>query len=144
MAKIPEALHEPVSTAFPKNPCFVGTVQPDGWAQFSPRGSVVVLGDETMGYWDRGSGTTHDEVKDGSKVMVFFRSPDLRASGILPKGGIARFYGIATVHTEGPRREEVWNKMVQPERDHDPDKKGRAVILKIERAEDLSRNPLES
>ena len=99
MAKIPEALHQPVSTAFPKNPCFVGTVQPDGWAQFSPRGSVVVLGDETMGYWDRGSGTTHDEVKDGSKVMVFFRSPDLRASGILPKGGIARFYGIATVHT---------------------------------------------
>ncbi|MBT3350233.1 MAG: hypothetical protein HOC91_09095 [Nitrospinaceae bacterium] len=143
MAKIPEFLHEPVSNAFPKNPCFIGTVQPDGWAQFSPRGSVVVLDEETIGYWDRGSGSTHDGVEDGSKVMVFFRSPELGASRVLPLGGIARFYGIATVHNEGAGRELVWNKMIEHERDKDPEKKGRAVILKIERAEDLYRKPLQ-
>lgn len=142
MAKIPEALHEPLNTAYPEFVCLVGTVQPGGWAQIGPRGSVVVLDDETVGYWDRGTGTTHDAVKDGSTVTVFFKSPEMKDAGVLPKGGIARLYGTATIHNEGPIREEIWTKMVQYERDSDPEKKGRAVTLKIERAEDLAHNPL--
>ncbi len=102
MAKIPEALHAPINSAFPKNVCLVGTVQPGGWAQISPRGSMLVFDGGTLAYWDRGSGATHAEVKDGSKVTVFFRNPELRASGVLPKGGIARFYGTASVHTLAP------------------------------------------
>ncbi len=142
MAKIPEALHGPINSAFPKNVCLVGTVQPGGWAQISPRGSVLVFDAETLAYWDRGGGTTHDEVKDGSKVTVFFRNPELRASGVLPRGGIARFYGTASIHTEGAVREEIWGKMIPPEKDQDPEKKGRGVLLKIERAEDLAHEPL--
>ncbi len=142
MAKIPEALHEHINAAFPKNVCLVGTVQPGGWAQISPRGSVLVFDDETLAYWDRGSGATHDEVSDGSQVTVFFKNPELRASGILPRGGIARFYGTASIHTEGPVREQIWEKMIQPEKDHDPEKKGRGVLLKIDRAEDLAHGPL--
>ncbi len=142
MPKIPEALHEPINTALPKNVCLAGTVQPDGWAQISPKGSTLVYDDETIAYWDRGRGSTHDAVQDGTKVMVFFRSPELREKKILPKGGIARFYGTATIYNEGPVREEVWERMVQPERDHDPEKKGRAVLLKIDRAEDLAGDPL--
>lgn len=143
MAKIPKALHEPINIAFPKNVCLAGTVQPDGWAQISPKGSTMVYDDETIAYWDRGGGSTYNAVQDGTKVMVFFRNPELREKKILPKGGIARFYGTAKIYTEGPVREEVWERMVQPERDHDPEKKGRAVLLKIERAEDLSGAPLE-
>ena len=37
----------------------------------------------------------------------------------------------------GPQYEEVWRKLVQPEKDRDPDKKGFAVLIKVERAEDL-------
>ena len=142
MTRIPVALHGPINSAFPKNVCLVGTVQPGGWAQISPRGSVLVFDDETLAYWDRGGGTTHDEVKDGSKVTVFLRDPELRASGILPKGGIARFYGTASIHTEGAIREAIWEELVQPEKDHDPEKKGRGVLLKIDRVEDLGHTPL--
>ncbi len=140
MAKIPEALHEHINSAFPQNVCLVGTVQPGGWAQISPRGSVLVFDGDTLAYWDRGSGTTHDEVKDGSKITVFYRNANIRE--ILPRGGVARFYGSATVHNEGPVRDEIYEKMVQPERDKDPDKKGRGVLIKIERAEDLAHKPL--
>jgi hypothetical protein len=75
---------------------------------------------------------------DGSKVTVYFRKPQLRADGVLPGGGIARFYGVATIHKSGAAYEEVWRRLVQPEKDRDPDKKGFAVLIKIERAEDLN------
>jgi hypothetical protein len=66
----------------------------------------------------------------------------LRADGTLPKGGIARFYGTATIQKSGLAYEEVWRKLVQPEKDRDPDKKGFAVLIKVERAEDLEGLPL--
>ena len=36
----------------------------------------------------------------------------------------------------------MWRRLVQPEKDRDPDKKGFAVLIKVERAEDLSGKPL--
>ena len=56
------------------------------------------------------------------------RKPQLRTDSVLPKGGIARFYGTATIHEAGPVYEEVWKRLVQPEKDRDPEKKGFAVL----------------
>jgi hypothetical protein len=61
----------------------------------------------------------------------------------LPAGGIARFYGIAKVHKSGPMYDKVWTQLIQPEKDRDPDKKGYAVTIKVERAEDLTGKPLD-
>ncbi len=143
MAKIPEKLWSYINSAYPENVCLVCTQQPDGYAQASPRGSIVVYDAETLGYWNRGGGKTSEGVSDGSKVMVYFRDPATRNDELLPIGGIARFYGTATVHKDGEVREKVWEDMVQPERDRDPDKKGYAVLVKIERAENLAHKPLE-
>jgi hypothetical protein len=38
--------------------------------------------------------------------------------------------------------EEVWRRLVQPEKDRDPQKAGYAVLVEIERAEDLDGQPL--
>jgi hypothetical protein len=38
--------------------------------------------------------------------------------------------------------EEVWRRLVQPEKDRDPNKAGFAVLIDIERAEDLDGAPL--
>ncbi len=143
MAKIPNALREPIGTAFPANVVLVGTIMPDGYVQISPRGSTLVFDDETIAFWDRGSGHTHDNMKDGDKVTLFFRDPELRASGVLPAGGVARFYGTVTIHADGPTRDAVWDRMIEPEKNAAADKKGRAVLVAIERAEDLKHNPLE-
>ena len=142
MAKIPTVLHEHINTAFPANVCLVGTVQPNGFAQISPRGSTMVYDDEHLALWERGKGSTNAMLKDGAKVTVYLRKPQLRESGVLPKGGIARFYGTAQVLKSGPAYEKVWEKLVQPEKERDPDKKGFAVLIKVERAEDLDGQPL--
>ena len=142
MASIPKTLQPHIDTAFPDNVCLIGTTLPNGYAQITPRGSTMVLDDQHIALWERGKGSTTGAMKDGSKVTVYFRKPQLRADGVLPKGGIARFYGTAAVVKSGPRYEEVWRRLVQPEKDRDPDKKGFAVLIKIERAEDLDGTAL--
>ncbi len=142
MTAIPKILHEHINTAFPANVCLVATVLPSGFAQVSPRGSTMVYDDEHLALWERGKGSTNANLKDGTKVTVFLRKPQLRESGVLPKGGIARFYGTARIEKSGPAYEEVWRRLVQPEKDRDPDKKGFAVLIKVERAEDLGGQPL--
>ena len=142
MATIPKALHEHINSAFPAHVCLVATVLPNGFAQVTPRGSTMVLDDEHLALWERGKGSTNANLANGTKVTVFLRKPALRESGLLPKGGIARFYGTAEIHKSGPVYEEIWARLVQPEKDRDPEKKGFGVRIKVERAEDLDGQPL--
>jgi hypothetical protein len=142
MAVIPKVLHEHINTAFPAHVCLVGSVLPNGYAQVSPRGSTMVFDDTHLALWERGKGSTTANMTDGTKLTVFLRKPQLREAGILPKGGVARFYGTARIHTSGPAYEAVWTRLVQPEKDRDPDKKGFAVLIEVERAEDLDGQPL--
>lgn len=142
MATIPKVLHEHINSAFPVNVCLVATVLPNGFAQVTPRGSTMVFDDEHLALWERGKGTTNANLKDGTKVTVFFRKPQLREAGVLPKGGIARFYGTAAIRKSGAVYEEIWKRLIQPEKDRDPEKKGFGVLIKVERAEDLDGAPL--
>jgi hypothetical protein len=143
MAKIPKVLHEHINSAFPVNVCLVATMLPNGYAQVTPRGSTMVFDDEHLALWERGKGTTNANMKDGTKVTVFFRKSQLRETGLLPRGGIARFYGTASIHRSGEAYEEIWQRLIQPERDRDPEKKGFGVLIKVDRAEDLEGTPLD-
>jgi hypothetical protein len=90
LAKIPQVLHEHINTAYPANVCLIGTVLPSGFAQITPRGSTMVFDDEHIALWERGRGTTTENLTDGTSVTIFMRKPALRETGILPKGGILR------------------------------------------------------
>jgi hypothetical protein len=142
MAKIPKVLHDHINTAFPANVCLLGSVLPNGFAQVTPRGGTMVYDDEHIGLWERGSGSSAAAMHDDTKLMIYFRKPSLREEGVLPRGGIARFYGTAKIYRSGPVYDEVWRRLVQPEKDRDPDKKGYAVLIAVERAEDLAGEAL--
>jgi hypothetical protein len=142
MATIPKVLQPHINTAFPANVCLVGSVLPNGYAQVSPRGSTMAFDDTHIALWERGKGSTNENLADDTRLTVFFRKPQLREEGVLPKGGIARFYGRARIHRSGPIYEEVWRRLVQPEKDRDSEKKGHAVLIEIESAEDLDGQPL--
>jgi hypothetical protein len=143
VATIPKVLQPHINTAFPANVCLVGSVLPNGFAQVSPRGSTMVYDDTHIGLWERGKGSTNENLADGTKLTVYFRKPQLREEGVLPKGGIARFYGRVKIYRSGPVYEEVWRRLVQPEKDRDPEKQGHAVLIEIERAEELDGAPLK-
>ncbi len=142
MAKIPASLREHFDTAFPANVVLVGSVLPNGFAQVTPRGSAQVFDDEHISLWERGRGSTNAAIQDGTKLTFYFRKPQLRENGMLPNGGVARFYGTAAVHKSGPIYDQIWQRLIQPEKDRDPEKKGFAVLVKIERAENLAGQAL--
>lgn len=143
MAKIPQSLRQHINTAFPANVCLLGSVLPNGFAQITPRGGTMVYDEEHIGLWERGSGSSAEAMRDGSRLTIYFRKPSLREEGILPRGGIARFYGTAKIYKSGPVYDEVWRRLIQPEKDRDPEKKGYAVLIAVDRAEDLAGEPLK-
>ena len=136
MPGIPKTLQPHINSAFPNDVCLIGTVLPNGYAQITPRGSTQVFDDEHFSLWERGRGSTTENLTDGTRVTIYFRKPQLRADGIL------RFYGTAQLFKSGPTYEEVWTRLIQPEKDRDPDKKGFAVLIEVERAEELDGTPL--
>src|SRR5207237_9252592 len=117
MARIPKTPQPHIDTRVPANVCLVGSALPDGFAQITPRGGTMVYDDEHIALWERGKGSTSGNMKDGTPLTVYFRKPQLREEGILPKGGIARFYGKATINKTGPVYEEERRRLVQPAND---------------------------
>ncbi len=140
MGTIPKKVQPLIDGAFPQNVCLIGTVLDTGFAQITPRGSTQVYDDNHISLWERGRGTTTALLGDGTKVTVFYFN--LGAREVLPIGGIVRLYGTATVHKSGPAYEKVWDRLIQPEKDWDKEKKGWAVLIKIDRAEDLLGQPV--
>src|SRR5262245_44229615 len=96
--------------------CLLATMLSDSFPQVSPRGNIMVFDDKHLAVWKRSTSTITQQLKNGDKVTVFFRKAELRASGMLPLGGIARFYGTATVHKTDPTYEEVWNRCIPVEK----------------------------
>jgi hypothetical protein len=137
MGAIPKKIQPHIDAAFPAHVCLVGSVQPDGWAQITPRGSVQVYDDDHISLWERGRGSTTGSMADGSKLTVFYFNYELMAQGVLPIAGIARLYGKAEIHKSGPVYDKVWERLIPPEKERDPNKGGFAVLIKIDRSEDL-------
>ena len=135
MATIPKTLQPHINSAFPQHVCLVGSVLPDGYAQITPRGSVQVYDDQHISIWERGRGTTTASIGDGTNVTVFYFN--LGARDVLPIGGIVRLYGTASVHKSGPVYDKVWERLIEPEKKSDPEKKGWAVLIRVDRVEDL-------
>ena len=142
MATIPKPLHQHINDALFPNTPMIGSVDRDGYPRISLRGSTCVYDDETIAFWERSSGGVRESIDNGSKLAVFFQKPELRES-LLPIAGVARFFGTAEVHREGPVRDKVWEIILEAERKRDPERKGFAVLVKIERAEDLRGQPLQ-
>jgi hypothetical protein len=140
MGTIPKKIQPLIDGGFPMHTILIGTVLADGFAQITPRGSAQVYDDDHISLWERGRGTTASQMADGTKTTVFFF--DLGKRDVLPIGGLARLYGTATVHKSGPVYDKVWERLIEPEKNSDKDKKGWAVLIKIDRSEDLLGNPI--
>jgi hypothetical protein len=75
-------------------------------------------------------------VQENPNVVVLFRDPKSRVNW--------RFHGKATVHETGPVREQVMARTVPAELEKDPERKGAAVIIKIDKVTNLGGQILQS
>ena len=57
---------------------------------------------------------------------------------VSPRGSTMVFHDES-----GAAYEEIWTRLIQPEKDRDPGKKGFGVLIKVGRAEDVDGFPLD-
>ena len=108
-----------------RSPCLVATSSADGVPDISYRGSVLMLDDEHLAFWERVKGETLSNLYENPKICIFYRNGEKRISW--------RFYGEAQVLTEGPVREQVMERVNQFELMQDPERKGFAIVIRVDR-----------
>ena len=138
MTAIPKVLHEHINTAYPAHVCLIGTrCRTD-----SRRSRRAAARWSTMTSISRSGSAARDRPTAISRMAP--RSRSISASRRCANPGCCRvaaspFYGTAKIYKSGPVYEEIWNRLIEPEKKSDPDKKGFGVLIKVERAEDLGR-----
>ena len=106
-----------------KTPMLIASVngdQPD----LAFKGSFMVWDQDHLAYWERGMNETLAGVRANPHVAVLVRPP-----GSPP----VRFYGQARIVDDPAEREAVWQRVVAEEQGRDVDKKGIAVIIRVDR-----------
>jgi len=88
----------------------LGTTGPDG-PNISPKGSMIVLDDDRLAFWERGE--------------IGF------------PGGIMRSYGTAEIIERGAERDRIRTLLQPREIDHDGAEEGYAVVITLDRAENI-------
>jgi len=88
------------------------------------KGSFMVWDQDHLAYWERGLNETLAAIRANPRVAVLVR----------PKGAPPmRFYGEARVVEDADQREAVYQRVIPEEQGRDPDKKGLAVLIRVDR-----------
>ena len=119
-------------------PCLLGTSTKDGHPQISPKGSIVVFDDDTLCYWERSNRSALKRLEENPHVAIFYRNAAKAAANF--RAGVIRFYGDAKLLSSGADRDKVWELIPEAERKPDPEKKGTAVLVRLNSVEELSGN----
>lgn len=118
-------------------PPLVGTASKDGDPQISPKGTVAVFDPETLCFWERSYRTSYYALEENPRVLVYCRNPK-RAKELPFRNGALRFRGVARVATDGASRQRVWDLSPKGEQERDPERKGIAILIRVDLIEDLA------
>jgi predicted pyridoxine 5'-phosphate oxidase superfamily flavin-nucleotide-binding protein len=126
MIELTEQMREAVNNALAEGvPMVIATASKDGRPDLAFKGSTMVFDSEHLAYWERSFGETLANVQQNPHVCLLYRSRE--------RGVAWRFYGVAAIHAEGELRQQVMERVVQPELDRDPERKGIAVLVRVDR-----------
>jgi hypothetical protein len=105
--------------------CVVASASKSGKPDIAFKGSLVAFDHETLSYWERSRGTTMENIAENPQVIVLYRNPTARITW--------RIAGRATIHTAGETYQRVMDRSPQFELDRDPERKGSAVTILIDK-----------
>jgi hypothetical protein len=88
------------------------------------KGSFMVWDQDHLAYWERALNETLAAIQRNPRVAVLVR----------PKGASPiRLYGLAQVVEDPAVRDAVYQRVIPEEQARDPDKKGVAVLIRVDR-----------
>lgn len=137
MISISDQMKELIDNALANgSPCILATVSADGEPDIGYKGSMMVFDNESLAYWERTRRVHMKNVKENPRVIVLFRDAKTKAAW--------RFHGTATVHESGPTRDQVMARTVKDELDKDPERKGAAVVIRLDKITNMGGQVLSS
>ncbi|PYN14110.1 MAG: hypothetical protein DME05_16495 [Candidatus Rokuibacteriota bacterium] len=98
----------------------------DGRLDVALKGSLMVWDADHLAWWERGRAETEAAVRANPQVAVMVRNSTRDRRTL-------RFYGEARLVDDPALRERVWERVIQVEKDTDPEKNGVAVLVRIDR-----------
>jgi general stress protein 26 len=117
-------------------PCVLASVSGDGEPDIGYKGSMMVFDKESLAYWERTRRQHMKNVKENPKVVVLFRDAKTKAGW--------RFHGTATMYEDGPIRDQVMARTVKDELDKDPERKGAAVVIRLDKITTMGGQVVQS
>jgi hypothetical protein len=118
-------------------PPLLGTADKNGDPQISPKGTVAVLDPETLCFWERSYRSSFHAIEDNPRVVVYCRN-HARTKELPFRNGALRFRGVARAAEDEATRDKVWNLSPRGEKDRDTERKGVAILIRVDAIEDLS------
>ena len=118
------------------SPCIPATVSADGEPDIGYKGSMMVFDNDSLAYWERTKRVHMKNVKENPRVVVLFRDAKTKAAW--------RFHGTATLHESGSVRDQVMARTVKDELDKDPERKGAAVVIRLDKITNMGGQVLSS
>jgi len=113
------------------NPVLLAVVSPENAPLLSFRGSTQVHSDNQLGVWLRHStGGTIEAIRRNPKVALMYRSATTP---------LLQFHGRARIATSDAERTHVFESAPEREQRADPERKGAAVIIDLDRVEGVLR-----
>ncbi len=124
--QLTDEMRERINNALTEgNPVMVATASASGMPDLVFKGSMMVFDSERLAYWERALGTTLQNLKENPQVCVMYRNPQTRT--------FWKMFGVAELHASGQTREAVMGRTIQVELDRDPERKGVAVVIRVDR-----------
>jgi hypothetical protein len=137
MIQLTDQMREMIDNALANGcPCVLATASKGGEPDIGYKGSMMVFDNESLAYWERTRRQHLKNVQENPNVIVLFRDGKTRVN--------FRFHGKATIHESGPTREQVMGRTVKDEIDKDPERKGAAVVIRIDKVTNLGGQVLQS
>ena len=106
-------------------PVMVATASGAGVPDLVFKGSMMVFDAEHLAWWERALGTTLANLRENPHVCALYRNTQTRQAW--------KFFGVAELHDAGATRQAVMGRTVQAELDRDPERKGVAVVVRVDR-----------
>ena len=115
-------------------PVLVSTSSAEGMPDIAYKGSVMVFDADHLAWWERSLGTTLANVRANGHACLYYVNRPARQS--------YKFFGVAEVIDSGPIRDEVMSRTIQAELDRDPERKGVAVMVRVDKIVEPGKPPV--
>ena len=103
----------------------VATASTDGIPDMAFKASIMVWDADHVAFWERAHGMTLRSMQENPNVCLLYRNAATRQAW--------KMWGVAQLLSDGDIRQAIMDKTIQIELDRDPDRKGIAVLIRIDK-----------